>query len=138
MPGQPGGHGIHREVAPGQVVFQRAPVRHDRLARGPVVAITAVGRDLEVGAALAQPDSAEVDADRPDLICPAADHGQDPVGRRVSGEVDIAGLAAEEDIPDRPANEGKLMTGRGEKLAELVGERRDSGEQGGGGLPLGE
>ena len=67
------------------------------------------------------------------------DDREDALGGRVGREVDVTRRPAEEDIPDRPADEGELMPGCGEELAELVGERRDGGEQhGSGSLPLGQ
>jgi hypothetical protein len=47
-------------------------------------------------------------------------------------------LPTKEDVPDWPADEGKLMPSCGEELAELVRERRGRGEQrsSSGSLPL--
>src|SRR5215469_14144702 len=138
MAWQPGCHRVHREVTPGQVVFKRPAERHDWLARGAVVALAAVRGDLERRPAFAQPDRAELDADGPDLISPVAHYVLDAVGRRVRGEVDVTRPAAEENVADRPADEGELMTGRGEQLAELVGERGGGGSKqrgGSGSLP---
>jgi hypothetical protein len=54
----------------------------------------------------------------------SAQSATNPIGRRIRGEVDITGLPAEEGIPNGPADQGKLKTGRGEQLAELIGEQR--------------
>ena len=61
---------------------------------------------------------------------------QDAVRRGISGEVDSRPTAGRGTVPDRSADQGKLMAGRGKQHAELVRDRRDSREQRGGSLQL--
>jgi hypothetical protein len=101
---QPGGHRVDREIAPGQVVHQRGAVPDVRLARMPLVLLAAVGRDLEVHVALAQPDSAEGDPDRPGGICPVPGDLQHTLRRCVGGQVKVAVHPAQEHVPDQSAD----------------------------------
>src|ERR1700683_4740656 len=96
--------------------------------------LAAVGRDLEDLAALAHPDRAELDPDRPELVGPAIDDLKDAGGRGVRGQIQVTGAAAEKDVPDRSADERELMAVAGEQAAKLTG-RRHGGEQAGPGRP---
>ena len=100
MPGQPGGHRVHREVPPGQVVLQRVAVGHLRLARGPVVALAPVGGDLERGArpCAARRCRTRSRSSRPGRPSPPT-MSSTRSRRRIRGQVEITGLPAEEDDP---------------------------------------
>jgi hypothetical protein len=87
--GQPGRHRVDGEVPAAQVLLERRAVLDVGLARGPVVLLAPVGGDLEVVVALAQPDGAERDPDRPGLVGPAAGDRQDLIGGSVGSEVEV-------------------------------------------------
>jgi hypothetical protein len=138
MPGQPGGHRVHGEVPPPQVPLERRAVVHGRPARPWHVLLAAVGRHLQRGAVLAQPDGAEVDAHGPHRVRPPVHDPQDLGGRGVGGQIEVARLAAEEHVPDRAADQCELVSVLGEPAPEFVGDRRHllQPEQGRSGLAL--
>ncbi len=136
MPGQARRHGVDGEVPAAQVLFQRRPVVHARLAGPGRVLLAAVGGDLEDGAVLPQPDRAEVDAHGPYLVRPVPDDPQDLFPRRVGGQVKVPGRPAQEHIPDRPADQRELVAVPGEEPPQLVSGRRHPPEQGRSGLSL--
>ena len=79
---QPDRHRVDGEVAPHEVALERVAEHHLGLARRAVVDVGAVGRDLDDVRALAQADGAELAADVPVRVGPAADR---PRGSRRGG-----------------------------------------------------
>ena len=116
--GQPGRHRVDGEIPPAQVLLERPAVPHVGPARGPLVMLAPVGGDLEDRIPLAQPDGAEGNPDRPRLVGPALDHLQHLLGRSVRGQVEVAGPLAQEDIPDRPADQRELVAVAREQPAD--------------------
>ena len=122
-------HGVHREVAPEQVVDQRVAPGHLGIAGLPVVAVGPEGGDLQpdrarVGVHLGT-DRAEGDPGVPRGTRPAAEHVQDLLGVGGGGDVDVAGhrvaavLGPEQRVPHRPTDQVHLVPRRGEAPAEL-------------------
>ena len=118
VPRQPGRHRVDGEITPGQVLLQGRAVPHIRFARGPPVLLAAVGGDLVERVALAQPDGAERDPDLPRPVGPAAGDLQHLVGGGVRGQVEVARLLAEKDVPDRTADQRELVAVAREQEAD--------------------
>ncbi len=98
---QLGSHRVDGEVAPGQVGAERGLVLHVRLAGVGLVVLAAVGRDLEVVAALAQSHGAELHADRPGCVRPVLGYLQHLLGPRIRGQVEVSVRPAEERVAYR-------------------------------------
>ena len=130
--------GIDGEVAPGQVRLQGAAVGHPGLARVRLVLIAAVGGDLADDIAPAQAHGAELDPGLPDLVGPAGDDLADLFRPRIGGQVVlvIVHLAAQEDVPDHPADQGEFVAFGGEQGRQTGNRRRWPAQQGGSGTAL--
>ena len=103
------------------------------LARRAVVAVGAVGRDLDACAPLRRPI---VPNSRPMSQCASAqpaDDREDLVGPGVGREVEVGRDPTEERVTHRAADERQLVPGPCEPLAELGQHRQDGGESGDGG-----
>ena len=125
--GQPQGHRVAREVAADEVVLEGVAEGDDRLAGHPVVGVGPVGRHLDDGARRAGRRWCRRRGPCPRWRCPRRrGSARCPPGRRGGGEVEVGGGAAEERVADRPADEGEVVPGRGEALAE-VGEHGQHG-----------
>ncbi len=89
--GHPQGHGVDREVPPGQVVGDVVGVDDVRLARVLAVGLRPVGRDLEDRAPLAGADRAERGPDVPRGGCQGLHDPQDVVGLGDKGSPSLPG-----------------------------------------------
>lgn len=127
------GHGVHGEVASGQVAFDVVAEGHLRLAGVGVVHVGAVGGDLERPVPDLDADRAEPFALGPDRI---NQRGHQPLDLRwagIGGEVDVGPggqLPAEQLVPHDPAHQVEPVTGRGEGLSDgldLVEHRLHAG-----------
>ena len=98
---------------------------HIGLAGRAVVAVGAVGGDLDGLAGDLRADRAEGSPDVPVPLGDRLDDRQDLVGSRVGGEIEIVDLTPEEGVAHRSADESELVTG----LRKCV---RQSGHRGGG------
>jgi len=134
--GQPGRHRVDGEIPAAQVLLERTAVLHIGSARAQPVLLAPVGGDLEDRVSLAQPDGAEGDPHRPYLVGPLAGYGQNLGRCRVRGQVEIAGLLAEEDIPDRSADQCELVAVAREQAADLGHGGHPLAQERGGRLPL--
>ena len=125
--GQLHGHRVDGEVAPGQVLVDRAPEGDLGLARVLAVGVGAEGGDLQPEVALADPDGAVAHPLQPHAVAPAPgpDDGQDLVGGGVGGQVDVGRGPVEQGVAHRPADQVQLVAtrrrsgarGRGRRLA---------------------
>ena len=113
--GQPHGHRVDGEVAPGQVLVDRAAEGDLGLARVLAVGVGAEGGDLQPEVALADPDGAVAHPLQPHPVAPAAgpDDGQDLVGGGVGGQVDVGRGAVEQGVAHRPADQVELVAALG-------------------------
>ena len=121
--GQPQGHGVDGEVAAQQVVGEGGTKGHHGLPGLGVVGLGAVGGDFDLEAGLAHADRSEGAADLPEVVRPLLDQRHGLVRRRVRREIEVGGGAAQEEVPDRAADERQLMTGVHEPLPELQDHR---------------
>jgi hypothetical protein len=119
------GHRVHGEVAPAQVAGEGVAEVDVRLARGEVVGIRAVRRDLDLPLALAAADGPERAAHVPDRVGPALEQGLGLVGARGGREVEVVVLAAEHRVAHRAPDQGELVTGVPEAATEVVENRGD-------------
>ena len=135
---QPRRDGVDREVAPGQVRLQRPAVVHPGLARVRLVLIAAVGGDLADDVAPAHADRAELDPGLPDLVGPAGGDLAYLFRPRIGGQVvlDVRARAAEEDVPDHPADDGQVVAVVGEQAGQLGYRRHLTAQQVGSGAAL--
>ena len=118
---QPQRERVHREVAAREVVLE-AGAEHDLgLAGVAVVAVGAVGGDLDGLAGDLRADRAERAADVPVRLGDRLHDREDLVGRGIRREVEVVGAAAEERVAHRAADEGELVARR----LERRGQRRD-------------
>ncbi len=108
--GQPHGHRVDGEVAPGQVLVDRAAEGDLGLAGVLAVGVGAEGGDLQPEVALADPDGAVAHPLQPHPVAPAAgpDDGQDLVGGGVGGQVDVGRGTVEQGVAHRPADQVEL------------------------------
>src|SRR5690606_22191701 len=121
-------HGVDGEVAAGQVVLEVVTERHDRLAGAGVVGVRPVRGDLHGQVAAPPPDGAEVPAHVPGLVDPPVEDALDLLGACGRGEVEVRGGPLQERVADRSADQGQLVAGRSEALAQL-GEDRQHGRE---------
>jgi hypothetical protein len=91
-----------------QIDLEAAAELYDRLAGLLVVAVGAVGRDLDLLPVDHRADRAEVAADVPGALGQRSEHNQNLVGRRVRGEVEIFRGPAEKGVANRTADEGEF------------------------------
>ena len=123
--GQAYGHRVDREVAADEVALEGVAVRHLGLARGAVVGLGAVGRDLDRVAVLERPDGAERDARRPRASRPSPEQALHVLGPGVGGEVEVVAEPAEQGVAHGATDQGQVVPGRREPAAQLVGHRGD-------------
>ena len=73
--------------------------------------------------ALAGADGAEGDAHVPEVIRPSSEQLLDHLRAGIGGEVEVVAQAAEQRVADRATDQGELVSGCSEALAELVSDR---------------
>ena len=118
------GHGVDREVAPGEVGVDRVPEGHLGLAGVRVVVLRPMGGDLEDLPPMAGPDRPEALALGPDRVGPALHERLDLIRQGVGRQVEVrlgldGGIAVEQGVADRAADEVDAVPGRREALGEL-------------------
>ena len=116
-------HRVDGEVAADEVFLDGVAVGHLGLARGPVVRLGAVGRDLDVVAVLLAADRAEGDPDLPDRVRPGPHDLQYVLGAGIGREVQVVAEPPEQRVPDRAADEGKREPRLLESAGEVVRDR---------------
>ena len=119
------GHRVDGEVSAPEVALEGVAEVDRGLARGRVVLIRPVRRDLDLERPLATADRAERAADVPRRVGPAGEHPLDVVGSCRGGEVEVVVPATEHRVAHRSPDQGQLEAGLGEPPAELVDHRRD-------------
>ena len=116
--GQADGHRPDREVAADEVVVEAVAEPDDGFARFGLVRLGSVGGDLDLDAGLHRSDRPEVATDVPVGVGPVGDEGEDVVGPRVGGEVEIGHRPTEKCVTHGPADEGEFEAGVSEAAAE--------------------
>ena len=136
-PGQQGGHPVERvpevlgarradpdrhrvdgEVPSDQVVVEGLAERDLGIAADLVIRVRAKRRDLDQVVALADPDRAELDADVPERVGPAAEELRHRFRARIGREVEVVAQTPENRVAHRAAHQVQLVAGGLEQLAE--------------------
>ncbi len=114
------GHGVDREVPAAQVLREVVPESHRGLARVRVVVLRAVGGDLQLHPGLAHADGPELPANLPVGVRPVSDDRQRLVRARVSGEVQVQSVPAQQQVPHGTAHQGELVARPVEEAPQLA------------------